>query len=1024
MSPLLKRKNGIIDDKYLLRKYCALSALFAFGIMMVIYLFHGNTLWFGDHTVLRMDLYHQYGPLYAEVYDRLISGDSMVYSWTSGLGGSFLGNLFNYCSSPFVIVMLLLGHKNMPEAIAVMIMLKAMLAAASFTYYVNKSNGKIRKESIAFGLLYAFSGYFVAFSWNIMWFDAVAVFPLVMLGIEKIIQYNKPGLYIFAMTYTMITNYYMAYMVCILSVMYFLYYYFGRYEFSSLIFKKKEAAVLSDGDIADTDANTVIPLNENDVCADTVDVSKEVEVELSDGVAAFDDSQENESVKAEPVASVSDSDGIVEESDSESYTESIIISENVDSVSVKSSKSKRSKGLKYNRFWVTGWSFALSSFLCFALAAFALLPVYYCLQTSSATADTFPNDAHQYFDIFTFITNHLPGIEPTIRSSGDNVIPNVYCGLITVILLPFYFLSSRIPGKQKVVSAILLIACMVGFALNYFNFIWHGFHMPNDLPYRWSFAYSFFLLIIAYKAFRNLDEFSNKAYIGMGFAVMVFLVLVEKIGIPNADSLTIILGAMFALLYVVIFGMMRSSKYRKNAVIGLLFFTIILEIVASDAPKMVMQQSKKAYTSDYNSYLQIQEETENDDNELFYRTELAKLRTRMDASWYGYNGVSIFSSMAYEHTAKTMEDLGLFGNNINSYTYYPQTPIFNSLFSIKYLYDNMNFINDTDFYTEQKSNEHFTSYEYKYYLPLISAVDNGIKDWDHESSDPFIVQNNLMYSATGVNDILIPVDATSFNSENLESVSVDSINSSTLFSVSKSTNGNEGKAFVKIKPEEAGNYYLYVGSTQLSSLKIEAGEFSYNYVSSSIQPFTIDVGYLDADDEIVVTYTIPSGTNSAKLTFSAAKIDMERFEEAYNIIKNNSNFVMDSFEETSFSGTVNVTNDNAVLWTSIPYDESWNIYLDGKLLTYTTTDKETGEVIVDGDVFKIGGGLIGIDVEKGEHVISFEYNAKGLSAGIKLTVFGVIALILVIVFKKWLLPITSEKNIVPVFLRKPDYYNE
>jgi hypothetical protein len=51
------------------------------------------------------------------------------------------------------------------------------------------------------------------------------------------------------------------------------------------------------------------------------------------------------------------------------------------------------------------------------------------------------------------------------------------------MLLPFYFLSEKIPGKQKVASAILLIACLAGFAVNQFNYVWHGFHMPNDLPY-------------------------------------------------------------------------------------------------------------------------------------------------------------------------------------------------------------------------------------------------------------------------------------------------------------------------------------------------------------------------------------------------------------------------------------------------------------------------------------------------------------------------------------------------------------
>ena len=421
MSPLLKRKNRVIDEKFLLRKYCLLSAAFAFGIMMLMYLFHGNSLWLGDHTVLRIDLYHQYGPLYAEVYDRITQGDSLVYSWTSGLGGSFLGNLFNYCSSPFALIMLLFGHKNMPEAIAVMILGKAMLAAAGFTYYINKTNGHVRKESIIFGQMYAFSAYFVAYSWNIMWLDAFAVFPLVMHGIERIIQKNKPGLYIAAMTYTMITNYYMAFMVCIFSVLYFLYFYFGRYELTSSIFRKKEEAALIVENIPETVHN------------DSDDA-----VILLDSVSEIPDDYIQETVTDNT-------------SDESLFVESISEDSAVTPVADTETKIKRERKylLKYRRFWVTGWTFALSSFLCFALAAFALIPVYFCLQSSSATAGTFPEESKQYFDIFTFIANHLPAVEPTIRSSGDNVIPNVYCGLLTVILLPFYFLSDRIPGKRQ-----------------------------------------------------------------------------------------------------------------------------------------------------------------------------------------------------------------------------------------------------------------------------------------------------------------------------------------------------------------------------------------------------------------------------------------------------------------------------------------------------------------------------------------------------------------------------------------------
>ena len=998
MSPLLKKNHSRTDDRYLLRKYCLMSAGLALLIMCVIYICHRNTLLVGGRTVLRMDLYHQYGPLYAEVYDRITGGNSLVYSWTSGLGASFLGNLFNYCSSPFALFMLICGHKNMPEAIALMIMAKAMLASTAFTYYINKSNNCVRKESVVFGLFYAFSGYFVAYSWNIMWFDAVAVFPLVMLGIERIINKNKPGLYIAMMTYTMISNYYMAYMICILSVMYFLCFFFGRYELSSKIFKSKAAAVEASAE--ECTAELPVPESEEAVCEEAVT---------------------EETVMEETVTE----ETVTEEISAEASEEAILTEALVEPVPASEAASEKKKEKKYkfrdNRFWVTGWTFAMASFLCFMLAAFALLPVYFCLQTSSATAGTFPEDFKQYFDIFRFIANHLTGIEPTIRSSGDNVIPNVYCGLLTVMLLPFYFLSEKIPGKQKVASAILLIACLAGFAVNQFNYVWHGFHMPNDLPYRWSFAYSFFLLILAFKAFRNLKEFSNKAYIGMGFAVMCFLVLVEKIEVPNADTLTIILSAVFAILYVVIFGMMRSGKYRKNAIVFLLFFTVVLEIVAADVPKITMSQPKEAYTSDYYAYKELQEKVESKDDTPFYRTELAKLRARMDPSWYGYNGVSVFSSMAYDHTAKTMEKLGLFGNNINSYTYYPQTPVFNSLFSIRYIYDNMNFIHNDDIYTLSDSNDKFEAFRYNYYLPLVNSVSESITEWDYSSSNPFTVQNELMKSATGVEDVLIHVNATEFVGENMKDVDPSAINSATTFTVNKNTNGSEGKAIVKVKPEVDGNYYVYIGSTKLSSLNIDAGELSYFYNSTSIQPFILDCGYLTTEDEIVVTYTVPSSNNSAGLAFCAARLDSEKFNEAYNKIVSNGTLNMTEFDETTFSGTINVTNDDSFLWTSIPYDESWEITLDGKVLSFAAYDKESGDVTTDGDVVKVGGGLIGIRADKGEHTLSFKYKAKGLSTGIKLTVLGIGVLALAVIYKKWLKKFFEKAGFVPSFFREPDF---
>ncbi|MBQ4603909.1 MAG: YfhO family protein, partial [Clostridia bacterium] len=224
----LDKKPSLLRRFFAGNSYCWLSCLCTVGVMMLVFYCY-DLFPFGETTILRMDLYHQYGPLFAEFHDRVTELQSFLYSWQTGLGSPFLGNFFNYLSSPTAIIMLLLGHVNMPEAIAGMIITKAALAAASFTYYLKKSQERHDYTTAAFGVLYAMCGYFIAYYWNVMWIDAMVYFPLVILGIENIINKRNPRVYIAFLALTLISSYYMGYMTCIFSVIYFLVYYFSKH---------------------------------------------------------------------------------------------------------------------------------------------------------------------------------------------------------------------------------------------------------------------------------------------------------------------------------------------------------------------------------------------------------------------------------------------------------------------------------------------------------------------------------------------------------------------------------------------------------------------------------------------------------------------------------------------------------------------------------------------------------------------------------------------------------------------------
>ena len=959
----LQKIQSNAEKSRLLLKYCVISGALACGIMLLFYLLHSNSLLFGDSTVLRMDLYHQYGPLYAELYDRLVQGRSLIYSWTSGLGNSFLGNLFNYCSSPFALVILILGHKNMPEAIAIMILLKAVFSAVSFTYYINKSTDSVKPVSIGFAMLYTFCGYFVAFSWNIMWLDAMAVFPLVMLGIENIINRRSPTLYICAMVYTMLTNYYMAYMVCIISVLWFLFYYFANYSLNSRIESRSKKPV--------------------------------TETVYSEGLVVKEEDELTEEPSVSPEKNgPSDAETILpEEGNAEVFTEQIEAPAQEEKKEKVPEKKKDMK-VRECRFFTAGVIFAASSLLCFFVAAFALLPVLFCLRTSSATGSTFPSTITVYYKVFDFIANHLPSLETTIRSSGSDVLPNVYCGMITILLLPAFLLSDKIKARFKIAAVLLLAVYYFSFSLNTLNYIWHGFHFPNDLPYRYSFAYSFLLLILAYHGLQHIADFSRKYFITTGISMIAFLIMVQKLSSKNVNDGTLMVSLVFVVAYVILAGLITSNRFTMKNLQHLLVILIVIELVCADTTHFIMSQSKSAYTSDYDAYQQISQLAEKDETDLFYRTELSKLRARMDPSWYGYNGVSVFSSMAYQDTSALMKSLGLFGNNINSYTYYPQTPVFNAFFSVKYVYDNAKLLSEGFGYKQVAENDNFTAYRNEYCLPLAFSVSDAIKDWVPQNNiDPFENQNSLVSLSSGVVGVFEAVSATDVTSSNLDSVSLSSVNTGTTFSANKVNASQSATVKVIIDVAEQGRYYVYAGSTRLSSIKFTAGDdLTYNYISSSIQPFILDMGEREPGEQIAVEYTVDEAYASATLTYCAAKLNQDKFEEAYNKILSNGTLSLEKFEETSLSGKIKVNNANAFVFTSIPYDKSWEVYVDGERLQYMDAE-------ADNSMIAVGNGLLGFRTTRGEHSIEMRYQPRGLKLGRLVSMVGIVICVVLLVFK-------------------------
>ncbi len=868
-------KNGRCYGLFWSNRYVLGSMLLSSFCLGVIYLIY-SAFPFGETTILRMDLYHQYGPLFVELYDRVTGHGSFLYSWISGGGSSFLGNYFNYLSSPLSAIIFLFDRKEMPFAITTIVAVKGALCAGGFSLYLKHSLKRHSVASMCFGVFYAFSAYFLAYYWNVMWLDGMFLFPIILLGIERIIDKGKPLCYLLSLTVLFWSSYYMAYMTCIFSVLYFCAYFILKHNLSEKINPDK----------------------------------------------AFN----------------------------KRYAFGKIVN---------------------NRLIKSGITFAGASVLAAVLCAVSLIPVYLILQTSSATSDSFPSTFDSYYDLLNLVTSHLASLETTIRSSGDDVLPNIYSGILSLLLLPLYVVNKKISVREKAVYILILVFFIFSFNNNMANFVWHAFHFPNDLPFRFSYMYSFIFLIIAFRTLMNFKglEYRDIAISGM-FWCFVVLIL-QKYMTNKMDEKTIYINLGLIVVWTGFLLILNNSKLRKNIISLLLVALAFSEIIISDINDIYFHNKFSTYTENYDTYREAIDNTyKNDDS--FYRLELSKLVTRMDSCLYGYRGISTFSSMAYEQYSRNQYSQGMYGNRINSYTYNTQTPVYNMFYALKYIMKVEESLAPSVDYYEHKyttKDEKCEVYENKYYLPVAFVTSSDIKDAEIEEGNPFEVQEDLIDSACGTSDVFIPVKYVSTDTTDID---CEEITENGTYYFSKSfSDSTSGTIDITVKSANDSNLYVYITAPKLENANYYWGENDETVYQNIDTPYIMDLGKRKKGEKIRISLDCSTmESDSSYFEIYAYNIDYDKFVSAHELLKLGAMDITE-YSDTSIKGTVNA-GYNGYLYTSIPYDEGWSIYIDGA--------KQS--------LIKLSDAQLACEITKGKHTVEFKYTPKGLLYGGAATAAG------------------------------------
>jgi len=169
---------------------------------------------FGDISMRITDAISQYPAFFEGLKD----GD--LFTFKIGLGTNFYTIFTTYLASPLSFLYLFFENYQFDLFFEILVLLKIGLIGLNMNILLNYKKER-NKYSLIFSTIYALSGFVSLYYFNYQFLDALYMLPLIMIGIEKLVNDNKNLMYFITLTLMIIFHYYTAYMICIFSVIYF-----------------------------------------------------------------------------------------------------------------------------------------------------------------------------------------------------------------------------------------------------------------------------------------------------------------------------------------------------------------------------------------------------------------------------------------------------------------------------------------------------------------------------------------------------------------------------------------------------------------------------------------------------------------------------------------------------------------------------------------------------------------------------------------------------------------------------------
>ena len=820
---------------------------------------------FGNESMLSMDLWSQYFPMIAEQHANRRAFISSGFSWNGALGINAFAQNSYYCNSLFNWLLVPFSREHLIDALDWLILAKFGLSALSMSFYLKYKFKKINFPVVACSVCYSLCAYSLAFSNQVMWFDAIIYFPIIILGFERLVIEKKPILYCVSLAICIYSCFYISFCVCLFLVVYFFYF---------LIINTKEL-----------DRKSIIQ---------------------------------------------------------------------------------------------TSVRFGVYSLIGGLSVAFVILPIYKQISLTLASDIPAPTKLELYNSFFDYVLKLLPKTPVSLEYG----IPNIYSGSIIFMLLPTYFLSKKIDIKEKFFSVLLIFFLFFSMNLNVLDYIWHGFHFPNQLPGRWTFIFSFILLTLCAKVFTEYKEIAIPKIVISGAISVILFGISYLLAKEETSFESIITAYIFIAIYIILFilvALFKEDKFQKTMV-AMLSVAIILEVGFNGVYTFVTHTD----TGNIGKYTQFDEamnsfdEQYSADSTEFYRTDIYENWTFNSPLLYGIKGPTYYSSTMSGNAYNFFKNLGMrvYAKNVSS-IYVPYSPVTNSLFGIKYIANRNMIAFPSGISTIGKCGDNITVVENSYCLPVAFVANDNVLSWKYSARDSFIKNQDTLFSAVTGTDKNVFNQIKWDKETNLNA----SVHKSSDWSQSTYSCPDKSTCLFSFEytVQTDGDFYL-ANNFKRGQLVIKINQTEYKPNIDRVPH--IALGQLQKGDVISVKVTV-TGVGVGYFGMELYSLDSELFAKEVKKLKSNG-LIVDNVNGDKITGTI--TSDGGTIFTSIAKENNgFDVYVDG--------EKVETQLIAD--------YLLSFNVPSGTHEIVFDYDVPGLKLGIAISsVFIVLFVLLTIIDKK------------------------